>query len=1190
MPFLTSTLKTVFAAALTAAVLAATGTGANAPEAATAVPPEPQARFLGASEPLPPSRLIVAYDDDIAAFRGRRRTALSLAAAQALDARARSRVDDLAAGAGQPLRYRRRLGNGALLIDADGGLDEAALTRLAARIKARRPAGLRYVEPDRILQAVLTPNDPWLGNLWGVAGPAQVNGLAGVNAYTAWDRTDGSGAIVAVIDTGYRPHADLAGQVVAQYDFISDAASANDGDGRDANAQDPGDFRISGACGSSGTSNSSWHGSHVAGTIAALANNGVGVAGVAYGAKLVIARVLGRCGGTTSDIADAIIWASGGTVSGVPANPQPAQVLNMSLGGQYPCSSSPTLQGAIDSARSRNATVVVAAGNSNMDASGFSPASCSGVISVASMGDGGSRAPYSNYGASVDVAAPGGDMSRGSTVGILSTYNNGATTPGSDSYAYLQGTSMASPHVAGVAALLYAAQPSITPDQVETTLKGNVRSFPFSCSGCGTGLVDATLALAAITPGPGNLRFSAASYAVTENGVIATISVLRSGGDVGAVSVNYATANGTAIAGSDYIATNGTLNWADGDATTKTFSVPMIDDALAESSETLALALSAAGGGATLGSVSNATLTIADDDTAPGSLAFAAASYSLAENAGAVTVTISRTGGVYGAASLSYVTANSSATAGSDYLAANGTLSWANGDASSKIVRVTVYNDSTAEANESFQLRLSGVSGATLGTTSITTVTINDDDSPSVNGSLAFTAGSASISEAAGTATVSVSRTLGSTGAVSVNYASSNGTALAGSDYSAVNGSLSWAAGDTASKSFTVPISNDSAAEATETISLSLSTPGGGAVLGATKTETLSIIDNDGLPGVIAVGSASYTVAENAGSISIPVTRSGGSTGAASVTYATASSSAAAGSDFTAASGTLTWANGDAATKTVSITLFNDTLAESSESFQLRLGTVAGASLGSPATAVVTISDDDTISSAGSIAFVSGAQSVLENAGNAVINVARNAGSIGAVSVDYTITSGTATAASDYTAVSGTLNWANGASGNRAITLPVLNDALAEANETVVLSLSNATGGAVLGSAKTSTVTITDDDGSPGTLALSSATYTIGEAGGAATVTVTRSGGSYGTAAIDYTTANGLAMAGSDYTAKAGRLVWASGDAASKTFTVAILNDTLKENAETILIRLSNPQTATLGSLASGTVTIIDND
>lgn len=1139
---------------------------------------------------LPPARLIVAYDDDLADVRSRGRAAMTASAASARDSRGRARIDSLAALAGQPLQFRRGLANGALLVDADSGLDEAGLLRLAERIKARAPAGLRYVEPDRILQPVLTPNDPSLGSLWGMAGPAQVNGLAGINAYPAWDRTDGSGATVAVIDTGYRPHADLAGQVVAQYDFISDAASGNDGDGRDSNAQDPGDFRISGSCGSSGTSTSSWHGTHVAGTIAALGNNGLGVVGAAFGARLVIARVLGRCGGSTSDIADAIIWSSGGAVSGVSSNPQPAQVLNMSLGGQYPCSASPTLQGAIDSARSRGATVVVAAGNSNMDAAGFSPASCSGVISVASIGDGGSRAPYSNYGASVDVAAPGGDMSRGSTVGILSTYNSGATTPGADSHAYLQGTSMASPHVAGVAALLYAAKPAITPDEVEATLKGNVRAFPGSCISCGSGLVDATLALAAITPGPGSVRLGSSIYAVAENGVIATIGVQRLGGSLGAISVDYATSNGTAVAGSDYTAISGTLSWADGDVTTKTFSVPMINDSVGESAETVALALSNAGGGATLGSVRNATLTISDDDTVPGTLAFAASAYSLAETGGSVTLTVSRSGGSYGAASVSYSTANSSAAAGSDYLAASGTLSWANGDTTPRTVRITVYNDTLAETNESLQLRLSGASGAALGSPSIATVTINDDDAPSVNGTLAFTSGSASVNEAAGTATISVSRSLGSIGAVSVSYASSNGTATAGSDYTATSGTLSWAAGDIASKSFTVPIGNDSSVESTETIVLSLSSPGGGAVLGATRNQTLSIVDNDGVPGVLAIGAASYTVAENGGSILIPITRSGGSTGGASVTYATTSSSAIAGTDFAATSGTLIWASGDAATKTVRVTVYNDSLAETAESFQLRLGTAAGASLGSPSTAVVTISDDDTISSAGSIAFTSGSLSVLETAGSATINVARSAGSIGAVSVDYTITGGTASAGSDYSSVSGTLSWAAGASGNRTISLPVLDDLLAEANETVVLSLSNATGGAVLGTTKTSTVSIADNDGSPGAMSLSSATYTVGEAGGAVVVTVTRSGGSYGSAAIDYSTANGGAVAGSDYTAKSGRLVWTSGDSASKTFSIAIFNDTLKESAETILVRLSNPQGATLGSIAVATATITDND
>ena len=1129
----------------------------------------------------PPARLIVKFDA----------VASDAYTAGSDDAVAvQARVDALAARTGRPMRYLRTLATGATLIDAGSDLDEAALERFAARLNAARPSGVAYIEPDRRMYAALTPNDPMLSSLWGVAGPAQSNGIAGVNAYTAWDRVDGSGVTVAVIDTGYRAHADLSGQVVAQYDFISDPTSANDGGGRDADALDTGDFRISGSCGSSGTSNSSWHGTHVAGTIAARGNNGVGVVGVAYGAKLVIARVLGRCGGSTSDIADAIIWASGGTVSGVPANSQPAQVLNMSLGGQYPCSASPTTQSAIDSARSRGATVVVAAGNSNMDAANFSPASCNGVISVASIGDGGSRAPYSNYGASVDVAAPGGDMSRGSTVGILSTYNSGATTPGSDSYAYLQGTSMASPHVAGVAALLYAAKPSITPTEVEAVLKANVRAFPGTCSNCGTGLVDATLALTAITPGPGSLRFSASAYAMPENGGVGTISVQRVSGDAGAISVTYATSNGTAAAGSDYTASTGTLNWADGDTAAKTFTIAAIDDALAEGNEAINLTLSAPGGSATLGTVKTAVLNILDNDNLPGTVAFTAATAALSETAGAITVSVARSGGSYGAASVSYATANSSAASGSDFAATSGTLTWANGDAATKTIRVTVYNDTLAEASESFQIRLSAASGAALGAITANTVTIADDDSPSPNGTLQFSAGSLSVNENAGSATVTVSRTLGSLGAVSLSYATSNGTALSGSDYSAASGTLSWADGDSASKSFTVPIVDDGTAEANETVNLTVSGPVGGAVLGSQKAIVLSIVDNDGLPGTLGLTAATASVPEAGGSVTLSVARSGGSTGAASVQYATFNSSAVAGSDYAATSGSLTWANGDAATKTIRITVYNDTIADANESFQVRLSNAAGASMGATTQAVVSIADDDTASVNGSFVFNVGSQSVAENGGTAVVTVRRTQSYVGAVTVDYASANGTATAGSDYTAASGSLSWADGETASKTFTVAIADDATAEASETINLSLTNPTGGAALGSAKTMSLSITDNDGLPGTISLSAASYTVSEAGGAIDVSVSRTGGTVGSVAISYSTGNGSAAAGSDYGAVGGTLIWANGDAATKTIRIPILNDTLKESAETILVRLSNVQTATLGAIASGTVTITDND
>ena len=267
----------------------------------------------------------------------------------------------------------------------------------------------------------------------------------------------------------------------------------NDGNGRDSDAQDPGDWVSANECYSgSPASNSSWHGTHVAGTVAAETNNGQGIAGVAWNANILPIRVLGKCGGYTSDIADGIIWSSGGSVSGTPTNNNPAQVLNLSLGGSGSCPS--TTQSAINTARANGSTVIVAAGNSNANAANYTPASCSGVVTVAAVNRNGGRAYYSNYGSVVDLAAPGGETSVSSN-GVLSTLNSGSSSPGSDNYAFYQGTSMATPHIAGVAALMYSINPSITPDEVEADLISTARSFPSACSQCGSGIVDAAAAV-----------------------------------------------------------------------------------------------------------------------------------------------------------------------------------------------------------------------------------------------------------------------------------------------------------------------------------------------------------------------------------------------------------------------------------------------------------------------------------------------------------------------------------------------------------------------------------------------------------------------------------------------------------------------------------------------------------------------
>jgi serine protease len=429
-------------------------------------------------------RLIVKYKDAAPANKGQ------AAKAAAMGAGRKAIVDRAGQQFGMTMKALHTIATGASIfkIDRKVSLDEAKA--LAAELMARDP-DVEYAEPDRMMTHLMTPNDSRYAEQWDY-----FETTGGMRVPAAWDKSTGTGIKVAVIDTGYRPHADLSGQILQGYDFISDTAVANDGGGRDTDASDPGDWIVANECGAgSPAQNSSWHGTHVAGTIAALTNNASGVAGIAYNAKIVPARVLGKCGGYTSDIADAITWASGGTVSGVPANANKAQVINMSLGGSGACDT--TTQNAINGARSRGTVVIVAAGNEAQDASNSSPANCSGVVVVAATNRSGGRASYSNYGTIVDVAAPGGDGGTGNA--ILSTLNTGTTTPGSDTYAAYMGTSMATPHVVAVAALMLAKNPALTPDDIEAKLKSSSRAFPASCSGCGAGIVDASAAVDAAT-------------------------------------------------------------------------------------------------------------------------------------------------------------------------------------------------------------------------------------------------------------------------------------------------------------------------------------------------------------------------------------------------------------------------------------------------------------------------------------------------------------------------------------------------------------------------------------------------------------------------------------------------------------------------------------------------------------------
>lgn len=308
-------------------------------------------------------------------------------------------------------------------------------------------------------------NDPQYSKQWNLTNPT-----TGVQNTGNARLRRGANVKVAVLDTGYVLHPDLVTGMANGYDFVSDPLSARDGNGRDPNPLDEGDYAPYNLCKDQANAHTStWHGTHVAGIIGARGNNGMGIVGVADLARVQPVRVLGRCGGRTSDIADAIIWAAGGHVDGVPDNTYPAKIINMSIGTVTRCPAA--YQRAIDIARSKGALVVAAAGNGNTEASKYAPANCMGVITVGATTKEGKRASFSNYGTRVNISAPGEN--------ILSLSVNSLDRPDNTkfTYVYESGTSMAAPHVSALLAQQLVNGTSMTTQQVERafTLAGGNR-------------------------------------------------------------------------------------------------------------------------------------------------------------------------------------------------------------------------------------------------------------------------------------------------------------------------------------------------------------------------------------------------------------------------------------------------------------------------------------------------------------------------------------------------------------------------------------------------------------------------------------------------------------------------------------------------------------------------------------------
>ena len=448
--------------------------------------------------------------------------------------------------------------------------------------------------------------------------------------------------------------------------------------------------------------------------------------------------------------------------------------------------------------------------------------------------------------------------------------------------------------------------------------------------------------------GASGVQFASSSYTVNELDGTATITVVLDTSSAQTVTVNYATSNITATAGSDYVAANGTVTFDPG-ATTASFIITISDDATQEGAESLNLTLSNPTNAA-LGLITMATLTIIDDEST--NVQFTSASYNATEGDGQVNIEVTLSKVAAFPVTVDYTITAGTATAGSDYTAANGTLTFAAGE-TSQTFPITIVDDGADENNETLTMALSNVTpgSVTPGTPVIATLTIADNDSvPTV----AFNSATATVNESDGTATISVSLSAASNLPVTVNYGITAGTATAGSDYTATNGTLTFAAGET-SKTFPVTIVADTLDEENETVNLTLSAPNG-ATLG-TAGAILTIVDDDAAP-TVQFESAAVSKNENVDIVDVVVTLSAPSGKVVTVNYASSNGTAVEGQDYAEAVGTLTFAPGETS-QVIEISILNDKDAENTETLTLTLSNPTNATLGTTASTTLSIIDND---------------------------------------------------------------------------------------------------------------------------------------------------------------------------------------------------------------------------------------
>lgn len=664
-------------------------------------------------------------------------------------AAAAARIDSLAARARLTVNASRALGGDMHVL----GVSPQAGTESAAQMTARLQADseVEYAVPDRPVYAHATSNDPLAIGQWYLAETQ----TSAIRAQGAWDITRGSrGVTVAVLDTGVLfDHPDLGrsgagGKFLPGYDFISNLKTANDGDGWDADASDPGDWVVvEDACDGTSTANSSWHGTRVSGMIAASTDNAVGVAGVMWSGSLLPVRVLGKCGGSFSDVLVGMRWAAGLSVSGVPLNTNPAQIINLSLGSEGPCD--PAAQEVVNQVVAAGVLVVVSAGNEGGPVD--SPANCQGAMGILGLRHAGTKVGFSSLGPQIALGAPGGNcvnVTQGSPClfSLDTTANAGATAPGTHTYTNQLnsnvGTSFSAPIVAGVAGLMLAVNGNLKSTQLIKRMQAGATPFPATSdtgvttvchtptsdtdiqgaecicttSVCGAGMVNA---LGAVNEALRPIAAIAAPATFAPSSMVS----LQADGSAGAC--------GKAIAGYAWSVVSGAGALTSTSAATTSILAPAAGTTVVQlivtdnegRTDTATVTLNTASSATTAPPSAGVKACLTDDAT----VTVAATDANAAEagtDPGVFTVT--RSGSTVNALTVA-IAVSGTAVSGTDYAAIAGSVVIPAGQGSATVT-VTPIDDSAVESAETVVLTLQPGAGYVVGSPASATVTIADND------------------------------------------------------------------------------------------------------------------------------------------------------------------------------------------------------------------------------------------------------------------------------------------------------------------------------------------------------------------------------------------------------------------------------------------------------------------------------